>query len=128
MKMTQMKMETWMDLLSQIKVRVMSLIVKTMENLPFLSKSEPQSRSAPLPPPDASEPENRGAAWEQFEVEREPRPRFPLEFAPPLEKKDPFAALKENHVALILLGIVIGVIIMNMRPIIVNSGGALAKH
>ena len=48
-------------------------------------------------------------------------------FAPPPIKKDPFASLKENHVALILLGIVIGVIIMNMRPIIVNSGGALAK-
>jgi hypothetical protein len=49
-------------------------------------------------------------------------------FPSPPVKKDPFAALKENHVALILLGIVIGVIIMNMRPIIVNSGGALAKH
>jgi hypothetical protein len=38
--------------------------------------------------------------------------------APP--SKSPFDALKENHMALILLGIVIGVIIMNMRPIIVN--------
>jgi hypothetical protein len=46
-------------------------------------------------------------------------------FLPPQTiKKDPLAALKENHVALILLGIVIGVIIMNMRPIIVNSGVA----
>jgi hypothetical protein len=60
--------------------------------------------------------------WE----EEEPLPRRMM-FAPPPIKKDPFASLKENHVALILLGIVIGVIIMNMRPIIVNSGGALAK-
>jgi len=29
---------------------------------------------------------------------------------------------KENNIGLILLGIVIGVIIMNMRPIIVNPG------
>jgi len=92
-----------------------------MENLPFLSKS------APLPPPAASEPDNRGAAWDQPE-EEEPRVNRYMFAPPPLEKKDPFAALKENHVALILLGIVIGVIIMNMRPIIVNSGGALAKH
>lgn len=53
--------------------------------------------------------------WE----EDEPPPRQRM-FTP--AKKDPFAALKENHVALILLGIVIGVIIMNMRPIIVNGG------
>jgi hypothetical protein len=31
-----------------------------------------------------------------------------------------FDSLKENQVALILIGIVIGVLIMNMRPIIVN--------
>ena len=59
-----------------------------------------------------------------WEDEEPPRHRM---FAPPPIKKDPFAALKENHVALILLGIVIGVIIMNMRPIIVNSG-ALSKN
>ena len=51
-------------------------------------------------------------------------PRNTMFFPPPSVKKDPFAALKENHVALILLGIVIGVIIMNMRPIIVNAGAA----
>lgn len=46
----------------------------------------------------------------------------PRRFIPIAEhpKQDPFSALKENHMALILLGIVIGVIIMNMRPIIVN--------
>lgn len=102
----------------------MILKVKTMENLPFLSKSEPQSRSAQLPPPESAEPESHGAMWEP--EEDAPRQRFVPMFAPP-PKKDPFAALKENHVALILLGIVIGVIIMNMRPIIVNSGGAIAK-
>ena len=105
----------------------MILRVKTMENLPFLSKSEPPSRSAQLPPPESAMPENRGASWDQLE-EEEIRPNRYMFAPPPLEKKDPFAALKENHVALILLGIVIGVIIMNMRPIIVNSGGALAKH
>jgi hypothetical protein len=61
--------------------------------------------------------------WE----EDEPPPSRHRMFAQIPEKKDPFAALKENHVALILLGIVIGVIIMNMRPIIVNSGAAV-KH
>jgi len=59
--------------------------------------------------------------------EEEDPPRHRMMFAPPPIKKDPFAALKENHVALILLGIVIGVIIMNMRPIIVN-GAALSKN
>jgi len=54
--------------------------------------------------------------WE----DEEPLPRRMMFAPPPIAKKDPFAALKENHVALILLGIVIGVIIMNMRPIIVN--------
>jgi hypothetical protein len=38
------------------------------------------------------------------------------------KKSDPFAMFKENNIGLILLGIVIGVIIMNMRPIIVNPG------
>jgi hypothetical protein len=36
------------------------------------------------------------------------------------QKPDAFTSLKENHIALILIGIVIGVLIMNMRPIIVQ--------
>jgi hypothetical protein len=39
-------------------------------------------------------------------------------YEPP--KKNVFDSLKDNQMALVLLGIVIGVIIMNMRPIIVN--------
>ena len=69
-----------------------------------------------MPPPESAEPERRGVSWED---EEEP-PRHRMFLPPQPVKKDPFAALKENHVALILLGIVIGVIIMNMRPIIVN--------
>jgi hypothetical protein len=61
--------------------------------------------------------------WE----EDEPPPRHRMFMPSPPIKKDPFAALKENHVALILLGIVIGVIIMNMRPIIVNGGTLSAR-
>jgi hypothetical protein len=39
-------------------------------------------------------------------------------YEPP--KKNVFDSLEDNQMALVLLGIVIGVIIMNMRPIIVN--------
>jgi hypothetical protein len=81
-----------------------------MENLPFLAKSSPElpSRNVPSQEPDAPRwPEPPEPPSRRFVPLQEP-------------KKDPFAALKENHVALILLGIVIGVIIMNMRPIIVN--------
>ena len=77
-----------------------------MDNLPFLSKSGEQlpSRSAP-PPQDENEYD-------------EPPPRF---WPPPpqLQRPSPFDSLKDNHIALILIGIVIGVLIMNMRPPII---------
>jgi hypothetical protein len=61
----------------------------------------------------------RREVWTPQEFDEPPQRRFaPMYDAPP--SKSPFDALKENHMALILLGIVIGVIIMNMRPIIVN--------
>jgi len=46
-----------------------------------------------------------------------------MDLEPPQQQKmDIFSTFKNNHVGLILLGIVIGVLIMNMRPIIVNPG------
>jgi hypothetical protein len=75
-----------------------------MENLPFLSKSEPQQQNAQL--------ENEWVREEQ---------RF-QQFSEP--KKDPFDMLKTaNPVALILLGIVIGTLIVSMRPIVVQASG-----
>jgi hypothetical protein len=52
------------------------------------------------------------------EFEDQPQRRFVPMYDPP--KKNVFDSLKDNQMALVLLGIVIGVIIMNMRPIIVN--------
>ena len=86
-----------------------------MENLPFLSQSaEPSSRN--VPPPD---PEPRRAWTPQQDFDEQPPPR---RFVPAFEPRQQniFESLKENQVALILIGIVIGVLIMNMRPIIVN--------
>jgi hypothetical protein len=37
------------------------------------------------------------------------------------KKENPIETLKNNPIALILLGIVIGVLMTNMRPIIVNG-------
>jgi hypothetical protein len=47
----------------------------------------------------------------------------PRRFEPlyPPEKKNPFESFKENQIGLILLGIVIGVIIANMRPVIFQA-------
>jgi len=53
----------------------------------------------------------------EFEEPQQQR-RFVPMYEPP--KKNVFDSLKDNQMALVLLGIVIGVIIMNMRPIIVN--------
>lgn len=57
--------------------------------------------------------------WTPIQEDDPPPRRFMPMYEPPVQK-NPFDSLKENHMALILLGIVIGVIIMNMRPIIVN--------
>jgi hypothetical protein len=86
-----------------------------MENRPFLSNPEPSSRNVPLP---ESEPVRE--VWTPQPDFEPPQRQFYAE--PPRPKSDPFAMFKENNIGLILLGIVIGVIIMNMRPIIVNPG------
>jgi hypothetical protein len=80
-----------------------------MENLPFLTKNqpEPQLRSAP-PAPENEWPTHMDS----------PRRFEPLY---PPEKKNPFESFKENQIGLILLGIVIGVIIANMRPVIFQA-------
>jgi hypothetical protein len=83
-----------------------------MENHPFMSPQDDQpSRSAPL-----RESDPRREVWTPADdMERRFHPM--MEDTP---KKNPFDAFRENQMALVLLGIVIGVIIMNMRPIIVN--------
>jgi hypothetical protein len=50
-----------------------------------------------------------------------PRHFEPLYPPQPATKKDPFEAFKENQIGLILLGIVIGVIIANMRPVVFQA-------
>ena len=87
-----------------------------MENLPFLSQNaEPSSRSAPL----QAEPEQRRAWTPQQDFDEPPQRRFVPAFDPP-RQQNVFDSLKDNQIALVLIGIVIGVLIMNMRPIIVN--------
>jgi hypothetical protein len=79
-----------------------------MENLPFLSKSEP------LPPrPQSVQLENE---WDRQRLQELHDDRFQQ------PKKDPFEMLKTaNPIALILLGIVIGTLIVSMRPIVVQA-------
>lgn len=97
-----------MDLLCQIKARVASLIV--MENLPFLSKSDQPSQSRNGPPSESDWP-----------VAQEPRHQILFD-APTPKSNDPFEFLKNtNPVGLILLGIVIGVLVVSMRPIVINK-------
>jgi len=103
-----------MDLLCQIKVRVVSQTV--MENLPFLSQSAEQSlRSAP----PQVDPEPRRSWTPQQDYDEPPPRRFVPAFEP-VRQQNVFESLKENQIALVLIGIVIGVLIMNMRPIIVK--------
>lgn len=39
----------------------------------------------------------------------------------PQQKKNPFDALKDNQIGLILLGIVIGFLLANMRPVVFQA-------
>ena len=97
------------------------MTVTRMENLPFLSQSaEPSLRSVQPQQPDP-EPRNPRAWTPQQDFDDPPPPprRFVPAFDPP-RQQNVFDSLKDNQVALILIGIVIGVLIMNMRPIIVN--------
>jgi hypothetical protein len=78
-----------------------------MENLPFLSKSDQPSQSRNGPPSENEWPVQEPQRIFQRDIES---PKDPLEF------------LKNtNPVGLILLGIVIGVLIVSMRPIVING-------
>jgi hypothetical protein len=96
-----------MDLLFQIKARVTQIIV-AMENLPFLSNDvQSQLRSDHQPESDWPEPP--------------PQPPDRV-FSVQNRAKDPFEFIKEvNPIGLILIGIVIGVMMISMRPIVVQS-------
>ena len=96
-----------MGLLYQIKARVTQRV--QMEPLPFLSKNEePQSRSH-------QEEVNEWPA----QREREPQPMFmPM----PSQKQNMMDVFRgANPMAILLLGIVIGVIVVSMRPIVIQS-------
>jgi hypothetical protein len=93
--------------LCQIKARV--LIQTVMENLPFLSKSDQPSQSRNGPPSESDWP-----------IQEPPRPMM-FQGEPP-QKNDPFEFLKNtNPVGLILIGIVIGVLVVSMRPIVIQG-------
>lgn len=79
-----------------------------MENLPFLKQSdrEPPSRNAP------SESD-----W-PMDPQRYAQPREDVAVAP---KPDVFESLKANPMALVLLGIVIGALLVNMRPVVIKN-------
>jgi len=82
-------------------------MMTVMENLPFLSQTQ-------------NEPSSRNEQHEWPEV-----PPPPRRFAP-AEKTDVFESLKNvNPVALILIGIVIGTLIVSMRPIVVQSAKSI---
>ena len=87
-------------------------MMRIMENLPFLKQqSETPSRSVQPPPPENEWPSHMDSPrrFEPLFTERAP------------EKKNPFDSLRDNQVALILLGIVIGYLLANMRPIVFQA-------
>lgn len=89
------------------------ILAVTMENLPFLKQSsEPPSRSAPPPLPENEWPSH-------IDSPRRFEPLYSVER--PREKKDPFEAFKENQIGLILLGMVIGFLLANMRPVVFQA-------
>jgi hypothetical protein len=111
--MKTMKMRTttatWMVSLYQIKARATKRIV--MENLPFLKQNEPQSRNAPS---ESDWPQRPPPHYMQDD-----EPRGAMDIATP--KADVFDSLKANPMALVLLGIVIGALLVNMRPVVIKS-------
>ena len=80
-----------------------------MENLPFLKQNEPQSRNAPS--------ESEWAAH-RYQMQEE---HTPVDRDVPTQKADVFESLKENPMALVLLGIIIGALLVNMRPVVIKS-------
>ena len=83
-----------------------------MENLPFLKQNEPQSRNAPS--------ENEWAQQQQQRYMQEDPSFEPRDIAT-APKADVFDSLKANPMALVLLGIVIGALLVNMRPVVIKS-------
>lgn len=84
------------------------MVVTTMENLPFLKQNdrEPPSRNAPS---ESDWPQHQRYVPQQEDVAiAGPRP-------------DVFESLKANPMALVLLGIVIGALLVNMRPVVIKS-------
>ena len=83
------------------------MIQRTMENLPFLAKSEESKSARPQSPSE----------WPQQNAE----PMFVPQFAPPRESNPATDLFKNmNPMAILLLGIVIGVIVVSMRPIVIQ--------
>jgi hypothetical protein len=79
-----------------------------MENLPFLKPNDRELRSRNDPPQSENEWPQSGGGGGDYAIPASPKP-------------DVFEALKANPMSLILLGIVIGVLLANMRPVIIQS-------
>jgi len=108
MKKMQTTTATWMGSSYQIKARVTKRVV-VMENLPFLKQNEPQSRNAPS---ESDWPQRPPPHYMQDDEPRD------IAVAP---KGDVFESLKGNPMALVLLGIIIGALLVNMRPVVIKS-------
>ena len=112
MKMTRTKMATLMGSSYQIKARVILIVQKMAENLPFLTgNAEHPSRSA----------------RPQSESEWPARDEPPSNFQPMVMHDEPKSKVdlgdlfkNTNPMAILLLGIVIGVIVVSMRPIVIQ--------
>ena len=83
-------------------------MILVMENLPFLTKPNEPSRNDRAPP---SENE-----WPVRQEMLEQQPRY-IEVP---AKPDVFESIRANPMALILIGIIVGVIIANMRPVVIQ--------
>ncbi len=94
-------MDLWL-VTKLIQIKTTATLKIVMENLPFLSQPQSQSRNEARP--DESE-------WQAQEQ-------------PPLQryKPDLLDSIKSNPMALILIGIIVGAMLMNMRPVIIKSG------
>ena len=84
-----------------------------MENLPFLKQNEPQSRNAPSESDWPQRPPPR------YMQEEDDEPRGHVDIAVP--KADVLDSIKGNPMALVLLGIIIGALLVNMRPVVIKS-------
>jgi hypothetical protein len=113
-KMTLMTMATLTGSSCQIKARVTQIVQKMAENLPFLTgNAEHPSRSG------RPQSENEWPARE----EQQPSNFQPMAMMSdePKTKMDLGDFFKNtNPMAILLLGIVIGVIVVSMRPIVIQ--------